>query len=56
MSRVWSDRWEDRPVRYICRRCGVPCGWWFFGWRHVGAGVRHTCGLRAEPIEKGRHG
>jgi hypothetical protein len=37
--------------KYKCRRCGLPCGMWLFGWKHhSGWHSKPSCGQRPDPV------
>lgn len=43
-------------MKYVCARCGRPCGWWAKGdggyWKHQNGGwkPKPTCGQPAQPV------
>jgi hypothetical protein len=40
-------------VKYVCKRCGVPCGYWHFGWKHHGGWhTKKSCGQKPIPVKQ----
>lgn len=39
-------------LKYVCARCGVKVGYWFYGWKHQNGGLkaRKSCGQKPMPV------